>query len=97
MKAVKSEIDEVTLARGKLYRAPETLRKRDEGILRPDETRTVEANEYVLFCLLSARKPTHRVQSTYVLRDANYVVLLQRGNRHGDAQRLSMVPKLAKF
>ncbi len=43
--AVKSEIDEVTLARGHLYRAPETLRKRDEGILSPDQTRTVEANE----------------------------------------------------
>ena len=45
VKAVKSEIDEVTLARGQLYRAPEKLRKRDDGILSPDQNRTVEANE----------------------------------------------------
>ena len=41
---MKSEIDEVTLARGKLYRAPNKLRKRDEGLLKPDENKTVEAN-----------------------------------------------------
>ena len=47
MKAVKTEIDEVTLARGQLYKVPEKLRKRDDGLLTPDQNRTVEANEYV--------------------------------------------------
>ena len=55
VKAVKEEIEDTEYSRGRLYRPPTTLRKREEVVVKPGEDKPVEPNTYVLIghCWLS--------------------------------------------